>query len=256
MKSEFFPFCYYIKTLETHGYEIPLDHNYEEAFKKYPIVPVIGFSKENGKWHQETILGVNSSAELFLSQIKTIDENSEILQNKENIQRMTKKTYETLRNKIRVVEENETYVFRYLFTVTNGIVKTAVLVIDPSKEYKLYPQFRQLDWYDGTTVYLSSPADNSKTMKNQLEEKAGRLQGHINYWLRNRFEDSDEEGDFEKLFEPNRDEVEKVEKKPKLEWKFVKDETQKIVVKGGITEDIFKFCKTQGYEYQDEILTN
>lgn len=253
----------YKDILETHDFQLPLDHAYESAFELYEVVPLLFFDRDKGKWVKQTILCIpddNSGLkkDIFLMQLENnwrtkrlMPATEEIWTNKEYIWNIPAYTYNLLRQRIQLIHTDETYKFRYLFHLRQDELMDALLVIDTHANEM--STFEYLATERNDKWMISPVVDNSRTMKQNLILMTSKL-----HELQRRFqpeEFSDELSDFEYLDTRDEDlhvkDFEHVEKKPKKVWKFIKNKQQQIKIKGVITEKIYEFCRQQGYEFKD-----
>lgn len=254
MEFERIPILNFLPIIQNKPYKIPLDHAFEEAFELYPIVPIMGFKLKDDKWNMQTVLlvpddGTESTEENFSKKMFSdytsninIDAVREIIRNIQFIVIIPRFLFSELRQKVVYISPFETYSFRYIFEVFSSIITSATIIVDPTDNIACFEKYGSV----GNSYFMISPvANNEKTMKNQLVSMARLLKNRI---LRDRAIFSDD-SDTEILV--SEDEYSRIEKKPKKVWKFVKNKKQKIVIKGEMTEDIFKFCKDKGYEFQD-----
>ena len=260
MELEHIPLDNYLYFFLNYPYKIPLDHALESAFELYPIVPIMGFVLKNNKWEVQTVLCIPDDRtgykrELFEQRVFTdcgnrinVDAVREIIRNIRHVELVPQQLFRELRQKVQRIQSDGKYAFRYIFQVISGAIATATIVVDDTNTYDMTKCFQELN-RDANCVNMISPiANNEKTMKNQLVCMTRRLQSLL---TKQSDTFSEPSSDSELVFShSDEDEYKRIEKKPKRRWKFVKNK-HKIVVKGELPVEIYKFCKEQGYEFQD-----
>lgn len=174
--------CYVIR----YDFCIPLDHAYEAAFEQYPVLPLIVFELENGNWKKYTLLCIEDDhsgykRDMFIDKIERAYANREhwkatkqIYDNKSKVCCIEQWTYKQLRHRVKYIEENEIYNFRYLFHFfSDTIVYASILVDERNCDLN---KFEVLDAVGKRVWELSPVVDNGKTMKRNLEEMANLLE--------------------------------------------------------------------------------
>lgn len=167
-----------------YDFWIPLDHAYEAAFEQYPVLPLIMFVPENGNWKKYTLLCIEDDnsgykRDMFIDKIERAYANREhwratkqIYDNKSNVCCIPQWTYKQLRQRVKYIEEDEIYNFRYLFHFfCDTIVYASILVDEHTCDLN---EFEVLDITDKKVWEVSPAVDNGKTMKRNLEEMAER----------------------------------------------------------------------------------
>lgn len=165
-----------------YDFWIPLDHAYEAAFEQYPVLPIMVFALENGNWKKYTLLCIGDDnsgykQDLFISKIERAYTNREhwkatkqIYDNKSKVCCIPEWTYKMLRQRVKYIEEDEIYNFRYLFHFHCDTIVYASILVD-ERTYDLN-EFEVLDVIDKKVWEVSPAVDNGKTMKRNLEEMA------------------------------------------------------------------------------------
>ena len=95
-------------------------------------------------------------------------------ENAENIRSVMTWTYRQLRTRLRFIESEQTYNFRYIFHSVHGTIKDVILVVD---EHPVHgDRFEVLEMNECESWEMSPVVDNGKTMKRNLEEMANLLE--------------------------------------------------------------------------------
>lgn len=177
---------YFMCQVIRYDFCIPLDHAYEAAFEQYPILPLMMFVPENGNWKKFTLLCIEDDhsgykRDLFIDKIERAYANREhwratkqIYDNRSKVCCIEQWTYKQLRHRVKYIEENEIYNFRYLFHFFCDIIVYASILVD-ERNCDLN-KFEVLDVVDKRVWELSPVVDNGKTMKRNLEEMANLLE--------------------------------------------------------------------------------
>lgn len=254
-----FPMLEYAKLLREKPYKIPIDHKYEDAVGIFPVVPVIGFIRNNSLWEAQTVLCIDDggygvdAVRYFRCDLNSAyrDTNkrsivTKLLENEDDWYVMPSLLYDELKRHLQYVKMNELYTFKYIFQVIGNTILSAMLVIDEDQES--VNTFEEMRKFETHRFIISPKVDNSKTMKNQLQFMAQCLKARIEFQEQPFDEPS---SDMEMAITRDEDEYKRIEKKPKRQWKFTKNRTDKLIVKGQLSVEIYKFIKEQGYEFQD-----
>ena len=159
----------YMSLLMRYKLNIPIEHECEPLINEYPVVPLLWFTVENGIWSKCTLICISEDE----------DENSQNII-KEQLIRVYRKdqhweirdvwswTYNQLDVRLRFIKLDQTYNFRYIYHIVDGIIRDAILVVDEHPEQG--HRFDVLHMIDHETWIISPVADNGKTLKRNLEE--------------------------------------------------------------------------------------
>lgn len=256
---EYFPVIDYLQFLSQKPYKIPLDHLYENAFGFYPILPIMGFTCKNGKWELQTVICIPDDGSTYnkIDQFESVllhdleiaarkSAAQTILKNRTDIYPIPDVLFDSLHDKVEYIHANRKYIFKYLFQVISSTITSATLVVEQNVE--AVNAFEEVGHFGAQKFLISPKADNDKTVKNQLNFMAQCLKARIDYQAQPFDEIS---SDTEIAINRVEDDYKRIEKKPKKQWKFVKDGVNKLIVKGELSVEIYKFIKEQGYEFQD-----
>lgn len=168
-----------------YDFWIPLDHAYETAFEQYPVLPLMMFVPENGNWKKYTLLCIEDDnsgykQDLFIDKIERAYANRErwratkqIYDNRSKVCCVEQWYYMQLRARVKYIEEDEIYNFRYLFHVLGDTIVYASILVD-ERNYDLN-DFEMLDVVHKRVWEVSPAVDNGKTMKRNLEEMTERM---------------------------------------------------------------------------------
>ena len=252
-------------------YYIPLDHEFEETMYFYDILPMMCFEVKNRKWTKHHMIAIPDDKtgykkDMFFDQLDRDYKNhmhmelvEQIYREKDRVELVPEWTYYKLLQRVKQVSLVRTYQFRFIFTVKNNIPIHAILIIDDN-QYAVKPEkFEVLALSPDDMVVISPIVDSNQTMKHELERMARLVfqwtgPDHFNDICDD--EPSEPELDRTPEMEMLEDKLEKeseyqrIEKKPKRIWKCYRNKTDKLVIKGSLSKELYEFCKQQGYQFQ------